>query len=187
MREASRRGMQPIAASSELELATIADSSGLSSVPDLETSIRIALAGAASNKEKYQLALQLVCDPRAARGGHLYLALDGGPMLVASRALDPPPERLTQRVAEYLDEEEDRFDTLTMAVDPDATMALEGLTVAHADGIDYELHLLTYVREQTAKVTAVMAIAPGAQPLSNPRHAQLLSTIAGHLVEARSA
>jgi hypothetical protein len=187
MREASRRGMQPSAASRELELATIADSGSLSSVPDLETSIRIALAGAASDAEKYQLALQLVCDPRAARGGHLYLALDGGPVLVASRALDSPAQRLTQCVAEYLDEEKDRFDTLTMAIDSDATMALEGLTVAHADGVDYELHLLTYVRDQAARVAAVMAIAPGAQPVSNPRQAQLLTTIAAHLVEARSA
>jgi hypothetical protein len=188
MREASRRGMQPSAASRELEFVTIADSGGFSSLPDLETSVRIALAGAASDREKYQLALQLICEPRAARGGHLYLALDSGPALVASRVIDIPPERLTQRVAEYLDEEKDRFDTLTMAVDPEATMAsLDGPAVAHVDGVDYELHLLTCVRDQTAKVTAVMAIAPGAQPVSNPSQAQLLTTIAAHLVEARSA
>jgi hypothetical protein len=180
--EARRRGIVPSAALSDFETTTVADSSA-GDVPDLQTAVRIALAGAGDAHDRYLRALRMVCSSRAARGGHLFLPANHGPQLVASCDLAPPAAQLNDLVRDYLSEQEDRFDTLTIALDHDVPVGpTSTIPTASVDGIDYELMLLTCQQDNEARIAGIMAIVAGETPRTNPRQSQLLSTIAAHLV-----
>lgn len=180
--EARRRGLVPTASLSDFEPTTMAHSADF---PDVETVVELALAAATDPRDRCLRALRLVCSARAARGGHLYLAANDGPQLMATCDLTEPADALGRRVRDYLTEQEDRFETKTLAVDEDAPIEITSQTaIANIDGLQFELLPLTCVQDHELRVTGVLAIAPGEQPQNNPRQVQLLSTIAAHLAQS---
>jgi hypothetical protein len=152
---------------------------------DVEGLVEMALSASIDLPDRCLKALRLVCSARAARGGHLFLAAaNDGPQLMASCDLAQPADGLSRRVREYLVEQEDRFDTLTIALgDDEAVEVMSDVAVANVDGLRYELLPLTSVRNQELRIAGVVAIAPGELPQNNPRQTQLLSTIAAHLTQ----
>ena len=184
-REAQRRGLVPSTSLSDFEPTTMAHS-GVGEQPDVESVVEMALAGSTELPDRCLKALRLVCGARAARGGHLFLAANDGPQLMASCDLAQPADGLSRRVREYLIEQEDRFDTMTIAVGEDQPIeVMNDVAVASVDGLEYELLPLTSVESQELRIAAVLAIAPGEHLRNNPRQTQLLSTIAAHLVKGR--
>ena len=166
-------------------LTTILDS-GTASLDELRSIVRDALAGPQPESERQQRALRIVCSARAARGGHLYVPTRQGLQLVASCDLSAPDERLTEHVREYLEQEEERFETQTIALG--AQPALETrVPTARVAGVDYELLLLTCVTQQNAQIAGVVALDPGNQAKPYPRQAQLLASIAAQLVAPGAA
>lgn len=180
LHEAQRRGIRPGPALSDFALTTTFDSSNVS-LDELRSVVRDALSGPQSESERRQRALRMICSARAARGGHLYQPTAKGLALVASCGSSPPDERLAVHAREYLEREEDRFETQTIALG--AQVALEThVPIAHIDGTDYELLLLSCVTDQLAQIVGVVALAPGAEPKVHPRQAQLLASIAAQLM-----
>jgi hypothetical protein len=181
-REARRRGIQPGVTLGDFEPTTALDSQ-LSSLDELRSVVREVLADCEPETERQRRVLRLVCSSRAAIGGHLYLPGPQGPQLAATCDLPAPGKRLAEDVREYLREQEDRFETQTIA------LAERGATqtsapIAHADGIEYELLLLSCVTDRDARIAGVIAIAPGPGAKVNPRQSQLLASIAEHLAAA---
>jgi hypothetical protein len=185
-REAQRRGLAPSASLSDFEPTTMAHS-GMGEPSDVEGLVAMALSASIDLPDRCLKALRLVCSARAARGGHLFLAAaNDGPQLMASCDLAQPADGLSRRVGEYLVEQEDRFDTLTIALGEDEPVeVMNDVAVANVDGLRYELLPLTSVRNQELRIAGVVAIAPGELPQNNPRQTQLLSTIAAHLAQGR--
>ncbi len=186
IQEARCRGLRPIATLSDFEPTTIADSSLSGMAPDLNETVRLALH-ADDAADRYLKALRLVCAARSARGGHLYLPANDGLKLVASCDLGAPPAGLSARVQEYVHEEEDRFDTMTIAIAADDRTALEQTSsspIERVQGTDYELLLLTHVRGHESQIAGVIAIAPGERTQPNPRQTLLLSAIAAEISKA---
>jgi hypothetical protein len=180
--EARHRGFQPKVALDDFEVTTFAESN-FAGGPDIQSVVQLALSSATDVSDRYLRALMLVCRSRAARGGHLYTVVNDNVQLAASCDLQKPAEPLIERVRAFLHEEEERFDTLTVAGDvsppEDATRAAH---TASADGVEYELLLLSCVQNYNTRIAGVIAIAPAAARLQNPREPQLLSTIAAQLV-----
>ncbi|HKP59290.1 MAG TPA: protein kinase [Polyangiales bacterium] len=176
--EARRRGIQPGVGLSDFELTTSVDSE-MRSLDELRSVVHGVLGKTQVQADRHQRALRLVCSSRAARGGHLYLPGADGPQLAATCDLSAPDARLGEQVREYLEEQEDRFETQTVAIELHSMQT--SVPVAHADGIEYELLLLTCVNASEARVAGVIAVAPGEQRKKNPRESQLLASIAEQL------
>ncbi|HKP61744.1 MAG TPA: protein kinase [Polyangiales bacterium] len=176
--EARRRGIQ-LRVSLEDFVPTQIDRGEQLWSTDLPSLVRNTLSRANDTSDRYGRALEMICESRAARGGHLYLVEDQVPTLVATRELPAPNARLAECIREYLDEQEDRFDTQTVAVHgtPELTMA----PLTRVDGADYELLLLSRLSEQEAAIVGVIALAPGPQDKANPRQTLLLTSIAEQL------
>jgi hypothetical protein len=182
--DARRRGFQPGAALGDFETTTFADSS-VSGGSEIQSVVELAFAGAHEISELYARALRLVCRSRGARGGHLYVPANDGSALVASCDMAMPGDHLAEHVSELLEQNEDRMDTLTIAIDRNAgeDVAMTEVPTAQVDGVDYELVLLSCVQNQNSKIAGVIAIVAGPQSQPNPRQTQLLSTIAARLVQ----
>ncbi|HKU37902.1 MAG TPA: hypothetical protein VJR89_07140, partial [Polyangiales bacterium] len=179
-REARRRGMQVAVAPSDFGHTTALESD-FASLSEL----RDAVKGALSAGDRFQSALRLLCGARSARGGHLFLPGPLGPQLAATHELPAPALRLTARVREYLEQQEDYFDTQTIAVvGPPANDTTA--PTAQVDGVEYELLLLVHSHDQTAEITGVIALAPGNSPTPYPRQALLLASIAEQLSASAS-
>jgi hypothetical protein len=181
--EARRRGITPRAALSDFEPTTMADS-GMANPSDLQSAVRMALTASSDLPGRCATALRLICSSRAARGGHLFLAANDGPQLMATCDLAHPADDLSGRVRDYLTEHTGRSDEETVALDENTVADIPSdAAVATVDGHKYELLLLTCVQENEVRIAGVLAIEPGEQPRSDPRQTQLLSTIAEHLVQ----
>jgi hypothetical protein len=177
--EARRRGVEAHVSLGDFA-TTLAEHADQVSSTDSRSAVRAALANTQDASARYGFALRMVCQSRAARGGHLYLAARHGPQLVATHELSAPSERLAQCVREYLDEQSDQFDTQTVAVH--GVPQLETTTaLTRVDGTDYELLLLSRVIEGGVEITGVVALAPGQHSSSNPRQWQLLAAIGEQL------
>ena len=183
-REARRRGIQPEVALTDFEPATAAQSE-IASLSDLRSSVRQAFTGAQASDDRHTRALRLVCVARAARGGHLFVPDARGPALVASCDLAPPSATLGESVREYLEEEEDRFETQTIA---NAELPpLETRTpTAYADGVEYELLLLISTTARGSEVAGVIALSPSERDVKLLRQSQLLASIAEQLTALRA-
>jgi tetratricopeptide (TPR) repeat protein len=177
-REARSRGIQPLVGLSDFEPTTTAESQ-VGSLTDLRSAVRDALATTQHASERYQRALRLACGDRSA-GRHLYLATDAGPRLVASVDRPPPGRRLEDSVREYLEEQVDRFETQTIALN-DLVPATSVAPLTVVDGVEYELALLTCTREQNAQIVGVIALGPGQNLIRDPRRPLLLSAIGEQL------
>lgn len=181
MREARSRGIRPAIGLTDFELTT-ATESRFATIDELRAAVRDALATTQDPAERYRHALRLVCSARAARGGHLYVTHAEELRLVATCDLSPPSARLLERARESLEDEQDRFETQTLAIEASESLATSA--TVHEDGIDYELLQLACVNQQGARAVGVIALAPGPHKLIHPLQPQLLATIAEHLARS---
>lgn len=179
MNEARRRNVQPRVSLGDFASSLAASNDQLSS-SDLRSTVRATLTRARDPSDRYGSALGMVCESRAAIGGHLYLPAHEGPQLVASHALSAPSARLAECVREYLDEQEDRFDTQTVAQHGSPELE-NSVPLTRVDGTDYELLLLSRVSARGPEITGVIALAAGQQGTPDPRPRQLLALIAEQL------
>jgi GAF domain-containing protein len=150
--------------------------------------VRTALESASTPEERSLRALQLVCESRAADGGHFFTLAGDGVRLAASHGLPIAPESLAALVCEHLARERDSSETLTMM----ATSALpdgpaDFRVTAQADGIRYELLVLACKIKEQGEVLGVMAVASRDTRVRDPKQAQLLVAIAQHLLRANDA
>jgi hypothetical protein len=154
------------------------------SARDVATALTTAMAGTQRAEERTLRALRLVCESRAAAGGHFYVVRPEGLALMASHRMEAPPARLGELVHEYLMRERDRSETATVVV----TSTLTG-DLGHADptvqagAATYALLLVACTLEGAGKIAGVIAVAPGIQPVQSAIQGQLLASIAAHLVQ----
>lgn len=171
--------MQPLIGLSDFEPTTTVESE-IGSLIDLRIAVRDALATAAHESERYERALRLACEYGSALGGHLYLANNAGPRLVASLERPAPGRRLEDSVRDFLDEQADRFETQTVAL-TDLAPATDAAPTALVDGVEYELALLTYQHADDSKIVGALALVPGREGRRDARQAVLLASIAEQL------
>jgi hypothetical protein len=181
--EARRGGFHTVAELSEFESTTMGETAR-GSARDVATALTTAMAGTQRAEERTLRALRLVCESRAAAGGHFYVVRPEGLALMASHRMEAPPARLGELVHEYLMRERDRSETATVVV----TSTLTG-DLGHADptvqagAATYALLLVACTLEGAGKIAGVIAVAPGIQPVQSAIQGQLLASIAAHLVQ----
>jgi hypothetical protein len=87
---------------------------------------------------------------------------------------------LGESVREYLEEEEDRFETQTIA-HADLPPLETRTPTAYADGVEYELLLLISTTARGSEVAGVIALSPSERDVKLLRQSQLLASIAEQL------
>jgi hypothetical protein len=184
--EARRGGFQPVADISEFEPTTSGTTQ--SGMRDAPTALTTAMAGTQCAEDRTSRALRLVCESRAANGGHFYVVRPEGLALMASHNLQAPPERLGELAQEYLLRERERSDSETVVVTStlsgDASAALSEHSTVHAGASPYDLLLVACTVEGIDKIAGVIAVAPGERRVQSAAQGRLLAGIAAHLVLA---
>jgi AraC-like DNA-binding protein len=182
--EARRGGFQMDAGLSEFESTTMGETAR-AGVRDAATALTTAMAGTQRAEERSLRALRLVCESRAAAGGHFYVVRPEGLALMASHRMEPPPARLGELVHEYLLRERDRSETATVVVTSTLLGDLEpDHSTVQAGAATYALLLVACTLGGVGKIAGVIAVAPGEQPVQSVIQGQLLASIAAHLVQA---
>jgi hypothetical protein len=181
--DALRAGFHSAPELSEFQSNATLDSSwtGLTDVP---TAVLRAMTGARRTEERAERALRLLCETRSATAGHLYVVTSAGLQLAASKGEASAPENLADLVREYLNQEQARAETMTEIVT--GTMMAEesaDLSKVRTGGVSYDLLLLASVVGGSGIVAGVAAIVEGEQRTRYVKQAQLLATLAAHLVE----
>jgi ABC-type transporter Mla MlaB component len=181
--EALRSGFHEILELSEFEPTTMLDSSwtGMTDVP---TAVLRVMTGARRTEERAERALRLLCDTRKTSGGHLYVVTSTGLRHAASFGEAAPPAALGDLVDEYLRQEHSRAETMTEIVT--GTMLAEesdGLSTVRCAGVSYELLQLASVVGGSGIIAGVAALVESEQRVRYVKQAQLLATLAAHLIE----
>jgi hypothetical protein len=182
--EALRAGFHATTELSDFEPSTMLDS-GSTDLPDVQTAVLRAMTGAQRSEERAKRALRLLCEARAASGGHLYLVSQEHPQLAASYGATTDPANLADYVREYLTQEQSRADTMTEIATGTILGEMEaGQSTVSAGGIAYELLLLTCILEGSGVVAGVAAVVKGERRVHYIKQTQLLNTLASHLIQA---
>jgi hypothetical protein len=185
--EALRAGFHATAELSDFEPSTMLESSS-ADMPDVQTTVLRAMTGAQRREERAKRALRLLCEARAAIGGHLYLVGQEHPQLVASYGPVGNPENLADFVREYLAQEQSRAETMTEIATGTLLAEIEApQSTVSAGGSEYELLLLTCVLEGSGIVAGVAAVAKGERRVHYIKQTQLLNTLAAHLIQSGDA
>ena len=182
--EAGRRGL-PRAA----ELSDFESESSPSGSHDVDSLVALAMTGTQRLEERAQRALQLICDARAARAAHLYLAAQGR-YAVARRLVRPCASRqgAAALVREFIERELDEREARTIVVTgvqsrraaPSAGDRIGRGRGLRASPVD------VHRRRRRARRGRDRARARRS-PDVNPMQSQLLAALAGHLVEIAEA
>jgi tetratricopeptide (TPR) repeat protein len=181
--EALRSGFHEVPDLSEFESSTMIDSSwtGMTDVP---TAVLRAMTGARRTEERAERALRLLCETRKTTGGHLYVVTSTGLRHAASFGEGVAPGALADLVDEYLRLEHSRAETMTEIVT--GTMLAEenaGLSTVRCAGVSYELLQLASVVGGSGIIAGVAALVENEQRVRYVKQAQLLATLAAHLIE----
>jgi hypothetical protein len=180
MNDATRCGFKPPAGVREVAASTTSletSGSGLSAVSTLVTQ---ALSRARSREERFSRALQLVCQARAAHGGHCFeLQRDGLLALASSHGLDAPTAALLELAREHMLRADDSSMMATRAVSRDTP---NSSAIVEADGVKYELLLLACAGGHERRIAGVMAITSSIARAQTTQQAQLLAAIAAELL-----
>jgi hypothetical protein len=184
MNEARRCGFHVTIDLSDFESSTQIENSRFGT-HNVTTMVSQAMAGIPDADDRARRALRLVCNARAARGGHLYLVAPSGVDLAASYGLPEPPAGLVALVREFVTQEALRSETMTVV----ATNTLAGElpsagSLAQVGGTSYDLLLLSCVVESLGTVVGVIAAAADEARTRSTHQAQLLAAVALHLLSA---
>jgi hypothetical protein len=184
MNDATRCGFKPPGGVREYtagSATTDMTGSGLSAVSTVVTQ---ALSRARGPEERATRALQLICQARAAHGGHLFeLRRDGALALAGSHVLDAPAASLQALAGAYLARQQQRADDMTsMATRAVSRDAADPDSIIEAGGVKYEFLLLATAVEHERKVAGVFAITCGVARAQTAQHMQLLAAIAAELL-----
>jgi hypothetical protein len=183
LNEALRSGFYDAPDLSDFEPSTMAESawSGMTDVP---TAVSRVMTGAHKTEERAERALRLLCDTRSAPGGHLFVVTSGGLRLAASLGPTPAPANLNGLVADYVKAEQTRAEKMT-EVATGTLMAEEetGQSMVQCAGVSYEMLLLASVAGGEGIIAGVAALENGTAAGRYVKQAQLLATLAAHLIE----
>jgi hypothetical protein len=181
--EALRSGFHAAPELSEFEHNTMVDT-GWSGMTDVPTAVLRAMTGAHRTDDRAERALRLLCETRKSTGGHLYVVTSTGLRHAASLGGVVAPSSLADLIDEYLKQESARADTMTEIVT--GTMMAEenaSSSTVRCGGVGYEMLLLASVVGGSGIVAGVAALVESDQRVRYVKQAQLLSTLAAHLVE----
>jgi Protein kinase domain/AAA ATPase domain len=182
--EALRAGFHATAELSDFEPSTMLETNS-TDMPDVQTAVLRAMTGAQRSEDRAKRALRLLCEARAAAGGHLYLVGQDRPQLAASYGTVESPGNLVDFVRDYLAQEQSRADTMTeIATGTLLGEAEAAQSTVSAGGADYELLLLTCIVEGEGVVAGVAAIVKGERRVHYIKQTQLLNTLAAHLIQS---
>ncbi|HKP64830.1 MAG TPA: serine/threonine-protein kinase [Polyangiales bacterium] len=185
--EALRAGFQATAELSDFQPSTMLESNS-TDMPDVQTTVLRAMTGAQRREDRAKRALRLLCEARAAAGGHLYLVGQDLPRLAASYGAVTDPENLADFVREYLMQEQSHAETMTEIATGTLLAEVEaGQATVSAGGTDYELLLLTCIVDGEGVVAGVAAVVKGERRVHYIKQTQLLNTLAAHLIQAGDA
>jgi hypothetical protein len=132
--------------------------------------------------ERAQAALQLLCASRNANCGHLFLISPDGLLLSASQG-SPAPLPAVSAVLEFLTLTQDRAADMDEMVTGELPTESAPSAWVQAEGIRYELLVLSRVTEYEQKIAGVAALALSDTPVDVLRQGQLLNVLATHLLE----
>jgi hypothetical protein len=141
------------------------------------------MTGARRSEDRADRALRLLCETRKSTGGHLFVVTSDGLRHAASYGDGIAPSSLADLVDEFLRQEHERADTMTEIVT--GTMMAEeaaGSTV-RCGGVTYEMLTLASVVDGSGVVAGVAALVESEQRVRYVKQAQLLATLASHLID----
>jgi ABC-type transporter Mla MlaB component/tetratricopeptide (TPR) repeat protein len=181
--EATRSGFHAAPDLSDFEPSTMLDSAwtGMTDVP---TAVLRMMTGARRTEERAERALRLLCETRKSTGGHLYVVTSEGLRHAASYGEGIAPSSLSDLVDEFLRQEHEKADTMTEIVT--GTMMAEeggGASSVRCGGVTYEMLTLASVVGGSGVVAGVAAIVESDQRVRYVKQAQLLATLASHLID----
>ncbi|HKU43311.1 MAG TPA: protein kinase [Polyangiales bacterium] len=183
--EGLRAGFQPTVELGDFQPSASMLEGSTTDAPDVQTTVLRAMTGAARSHERAKRALRLLCEARAASGGHLYLIGQELPVLVASCGSVGDPGNLADHVREFLYQEQSRAETMTEIVTGTLLGEAEAAhSSARIGSTDYELLLLSCVVDGEGVVAGVAAVAKGERRVHYIKQSQLLNTLASHLLSA---
>ena len=176
--EAGRHGMHTSAVLSELESTT--QQSGALTSDDVQRTVLRSVGGIRRAEQRAAAALALICETLGCAGGHLYLLASNSPVLSASHGGSAPPVELLALVREYLSQEQQRAETLTVIATGNAPHDATDLSRALIGGAHYQLLLLVGA---TGEIAGVAAMAGTSRPRTG-NQTRLFSALAGELLSA---
>jgi hypothetical protein len=156
-----------------------------SSASELQQLVGRSMGRTQRAEERSHAALELICDARRSRGGHLYLQRRSGATLTASLGEAHASLQLTEAAHQLLAEESARSDVHTSDI---ATAALQddepGIARRELGGVTYELLVLRSLLQGARQIAGVAAVVAGAEPRIDARQLQLLEIVATHLLQS---
>jgi hypothetical protein len=136
--------------------------------PTIETSLTDALSAAETPRARAELALGLLCEVHAARGGHLFVLRDGALEHAATLGADAPDEALRPML-------DDIWQQQLAAADMPTQLAPHGLPSASST------NLLTDTQGASFQPVAIQCVVDGATVLAG-----IVALIPGHDRQPRS-
>jgi hypothetical protein len=183
LNEALRSGFYDAPDLSDFEPSTMAESvwSGMTDVP---TAVSRVMTGAHKTEERAERALRLLCDTRNATGGHLFVVTSKGLRLAASLGATPLPANLNALASDFVKAEQTRAEKMTeIATGTMVAEAEAGDSMVQCAGVSYEMLLLASVAGGEGIIAGVAALENGESAGRFVKQAQLLATLAAHLIE----
>ncbi len=144
---------------------------------------------ATSAEERAQRAVQMMCEARDARAGHLFLRAPGGGVRLAGSfcslgagSAEPPDEVLRKAMGDYFQAHAIADDTRTAVLSTNAAL-MPGTTMAYARdrGVAYLPVLLSVLHDGELIVAGVLALELGESGASPMSTTPLIEALVAHL------
>jgi hypothetical protein len=180
--EASRSGFHAAPDLSDFEPSTMLDSAW-TGITDVPTAVLRVMTGARRTEDRAERALRLLCDTRKSTGGHLFVVTSEGLRHAASFGEGIAPSSLADLVEEYLRQEHAKADTMTEIVTGTMLAEERGAASVRCGGVTYEMLTLASVVDGSGVVAGVAALVETEQRVRYVKQAQLLATLASHLID----
>ena len=183
LNEAARNGLH--ARKSLADFASNTDSSVFSS-REYDSVVLRSIVSSTDATERAQAALELICAARGAFSGHLFLRSASGLTLSASRG-DGTLAPDASAVEAFLLRAQDREDALDDMATGELPATEAPVTMLEVGTLRYDLLLLSCVVDDEHRIAGVAAIAANDNAFDAVKQAQLLGTLAQHLLETGSS
>jgi hypothetical protein len=177
--DAGRRGLHVASALGDFDTGATIVSSALAG-DDVPSMVQRSMLGAERSEQRAEVALHLICDMRRSRAGHLYL-VSGESLTLASSRGEAVPESLAALVHEYLVQEQNRSETMTMMATGNLLDELPDASSTRIGDTTYQFLLLSCVVDGAGVVAGVAAVVADDTRVRNLKQGQLLSALASQL------
>jgi hypothetical protein len=143
-----------------------------------------SMSGAQDSAERGRRALQLLCDARGARGGHLFLGAESGLSLAASQATGAPDASLERAVADFWSRQFEELDLDTAQVSDGSSSQSDATKWTDSSGTTYRPLIVSGKVDHQVVIAGVAVLIEQDDTRDTATSMQLVAELAGFLVRA---